>query len=77
MNKPEIVDRCLEIEESVNTMERPIINHTSSEDIDDAYQAMLEYREWLEELTIEYNNLNVKLGFVNRTLFPVQNRRNK
>ena len=69
------IDRCLEIEQEVNTTPKPILGLYSIEDCDDIYQETLEYGWWLDEMIAEYKELNIILGFSNRNLFPIEDRR--
>jgi hypothetical protein len=56
-------------------MEEPRLLSTSSEDVDDIYQAKLEYHWWLDEQEVRYIYLNKQLGYHNRRLFPKRLRR--
>ena len=69
------LDRCIAIEEEVDSMAVPQLGIDSIEDVDDLYQAKLEYQWWLSEMINEYSALNVSLGFPRRKLFPKELRR--
>ena len=70
-----LIDVLLSIEYEVDTVPSPRLLASSSEDVDDIYQAKLEYNWWLDEKTEEYSTVSTLLGYPNRKLFPKSLRR--
>lgn len=65
MTRQEIISKCVELEKEYDSTPNPRLNPTSVEDVDDLYQAKLEYNWWLEEVKEEYIDLAQKLGYLN------------
>lgn len=70
-----IIDRCLEIEKEYDSLEKINLKPSSSEDIDDFYQAKLEQNWYKAELEDEYRKLNDQLGYTKRKLSNISSRR--
>ena len=71
----DITDRCISIERDYDSLVKPVLNVTSTEDLDDAYQERLEYNYYVSDLCDEYKELNAKLNYNNRRLYPKSLRR--
>jgi hypothetical protein len=69
------IDRCLEIEKEYDSLEAPQLDPHSIENVDDLYQAKLEYNYYVQDLKDEYETLNKELGYTLRKLYPVESRR--
>lgn len=60
----QILERIKEIEEEYKSTPKPKLNPNSIENVDDAYQDLLEYNWWLRDLKEEYTKLNIEVGKV-------------
>ena len=62
VDRNKVLSRIKEIEEEDKATLKPILGATSIEDVDDLYQARLEYNWWFDELNTEYKELCAQLG---------------
>jgi hypothetical protein len=62
VDRNKVLSRIKEIEEEDKATPKPILGETSIEDVDDLYQARLEYNWWFDELNTEYKELCAQLG---------------
>ena len=68
-DKTAILSRIKEIEqEDKNTM-KPRLGVNSIEDVDDLYQARLEYNWWFDELNTEFKNLTEEAKSIEQVIF--------
>ena len=75
MNKNEIIDRCLAIEQEYDSLYNIHLSSEDYEDASDRYQAKLELSWHKDELCNEYERLNMQLGYADRMLYPKDARR--
>jgi len=62
VDKDKVLARIKELEEEDKATPKPKLGATSVEDVDDAYQTLLEYGWWLDEIQTEYKELCAQLG---------------
>ena len=62
IDKTAILSRIKEIEQEDKNTTKPQLGINSIEDVDDLYQAKLEYNWWFDELNTEYKELCNQLG---------------
>ena len=74
MNRQEMIIRAKELEHEYDTTKKPILRPTSVEDVDDRYQAMLEYNEWRREVIEEYSEIAKALGKPNAVIQAITGR---
>ncbi len=65
VNKDTVLARIKELEEEYIATPKPILGVNSVEDVDELYQAKLEYNWWLDEIQTEYKTLCASIGHLN------------
>jgi hypothetical protein len=77
ISRETLIDRCLEIEKDYDSIGNVRLSSEDIEDVSDVYQNALEISWYKRELEDEYEDINRKLGFPNRKLYPKSLRRVK
>jgi len=58
LNREELLIELAEVKLEIKNAEKPALNPTSAEDIDDAYQECLEYGWWMNEMNGRIDEIN-------------------
>lgn len=67
--REQMIDRCIAIQEEYKSLEKPRLGADSYEDVDDLYQARLEYNYYISDLRDEFDTLNKQLGITGKKLY--------
>ena len=62
IDKRKLEQEMNDLELEYSNVERPSMGASSSEDVDDDYQANLEYNWWCDEMQEKYNAVRATLG---------------
>lgn len=63
-----LIDRAIAIQEEYKSLVKPSLNAHSIEDVDDAYQEVLEFNYYVSDLRCEFDAINAQLGITGKKL---------